>query len=43
MDAEAACQIERRLLAQVSSTGPLRAALAQIASWLVGRQAACIA
>jgi hypothetical protein len=39
VDAEASFEIERRLVAQIRSTGPLRAAQAEIASWLVHRRA----
>ena len=39
MDAEAYGDLERRLVARVRSAGPLRAALAQLAHWLIGRSA----
>jgi hypothetical protein len=39
MDAEANFEIERRLVALVRSTGPLRTALAEIARWLVHKRA----
>ncbi len=37
MDAEAYGDLERRLVGRVRSAGPLRAALAQLAHWLIRR------
>ena len=39
MDVEANFEIERRLVALVRSTGPLRVAMAEIARWLVHKRA----